>query len=151
MEAKNQTPPDLPLSGEEALCIPPDKGGLRGVGFLRYNKKLTTFARANRKNPTAAEIKMWNEVLRMRQFAHYKFLRQKPIANFIVDFYCSELRLVIEIDGDTHGKATAYDIERTRLLNARGLTVIRYTNEDVLGNIAGVYDDLAFQIPQNIP
>jgi len=121
------------------------------LGFLRYSKKLTTLARANRKNPTAAEIKMWNEVLRMRQFAHYKFLRQKPIANFIVDFYCSELHLVIEIDGDTHGEATAYDLERTRLLNARGLTVIRYTNEDVLGNIAGVYNDLALQIPQNIP
>jgi very-short-patch-repair endonuclease len=151
MEAKNQTPPDLPLSGEEAQSLPPDKGGLRGVGFLRYNKKLTALARENRKNPTAAEIKMWNEVLRMRQFAHHKFLRQKPIADFIVDFYCSELHLVIEIDGDTHGETNTYDLERTKLLNARGLTVIRYTNEDVLGNIAGVYHDLAFQIPQNIP
>jgi very-short-patch-repair endonuclease len=120
------------------------------LGFLRYNKNLTTLARENRKNPTAAEIKMWNEVLRMRQFAHHKFLRQKPIANFIVDFYCSELHLVIEIDGDTHGETSSYDLERTKLLNVRGLTVIRYTNEDVLKNIAGVYEDLALRIPQSI-
>lgn len=146
MGAKNQTPSGLPLSGEEALRFPHDKGGLRGVGFVRYNKNLTALARENRKNPTAAEIKMWSEVLRMRQFAHYKFLRQKPIASFIVDFYCSELHLVIEIDGDTHGETIAYDLERTKLLNARGLTVIRYTNEDVLKNIAGVYDDLARHI-----
>ena len=151
MEAKNQTPPGLPLSGEEALRLPPDKGGLRGVDFLPYNKKLTALARANRKNPTAAEIKMWYEMLRMRQFAHYKFLRQKPIAGFIVDFYCSELHLAIEIDGDTHGETITYDSERTKLLNARGLMVIRYTNEDVLKNIAGVYDDLARRIPQSIP
>ena len=84
----------------------------------------------------------------MRQFAHYKFLRQKPIANFIVDFYCSELHLVIEIDGDTHSETNAYDLERTKFLNAFGLTVIRYTNDDVLKNIAGVYDDLARRIPQ---
>ena len=120
------------------------------MGFLRYNKNLTALARENRKNPTAAEIKMWDEVLRMRQFAHHKFLRQEPIANFIVDFYCSELRLVIEIDGDTHGETITHDLERTKLLNARGLTVIRYTNEDVLKNIAGVYDDLALRILQGI-
>ena len=149
MEAKNQTPPGLPLSGEEALRLPPDKGGLRGGGFLRYNKKLTALARANRKNPTVAETKMWYEVLRMRQFAHYKFLRQKPIANFIVDFYCSELHLVIEIDGDTHGKTITYDLERTGFLNARGLAVVRYTNEDVLKNIAVVYDDLTRRISQS--
>jgi len=127
------------------------RGGREGLGFLSYNKNLTALARENRKNPTAAEIKMWTEVLRMRQFARYKFLRQEPIANFIVDFYCSELHLVIEIDGDTHGESITYDLERTKLLNARGLTVIRYTNEDILKNIAGVYDDLASRISQGIP
>jgi very-short-patch-repair endonuclease len=121
------------------------------LDFLHYNKKLTALARANRKNPTVAETKMWYEVLRNRQFAHYKFLRQKPIDSFIVDFYCSELHLVIEIDGDTHGETNTYDLERTKLLNARGLAVVRYTNEDVLKNIAGVYDDLTRLIPQSIP
>lgn len=151
MKAKNQPPSVPPCQGGSAEPPPLIRGGREGLGFLSYNKKLTTLARENRKNPTAAEIKMWYEVLRMRQFSHYKFLRQKPIANFIVDFYCSELHLVIEIDGDTHGETITYDFERTKLLNACGLTVIRYTNEDILKNIAGVYDDLVRRISQNIP
>jgi len=113
----------------------------RKPGFLPYNPKLTELARANRKNPTAAERKIWNEVLRLRQFADYKFLRQKPIDEFIVDFYCSSLKLVIEIDGDSHAEAVEYDAARTWILSGHGLT--RYTNHDVLHNISGVYDDLA--------
>jgi very-short-patch-repair endonuclease len=151
MKLPTPTPPGLPLSGEELAAPSPDKGRAgEGLGFLHYNKNLTVLARANRKNPTAAEKKMWNEILRMQQFAHYKFLRQKPIANFIVDFYCSELRLVIEIDGDSHGETAEYDLVRTNTLNACGLTVVRYTNEDVLKNIAGVYDDLAQRLPQDV-
>jgi len=112
------------------------------LGFLPYNSKLTELARANRKNPTAAEQKIWNEVLRLCQFADYKFLRQKPIDEFIVDFYCSSLRLVIEIDGDSHAEAVKYDAARTRILSNHGLKLIRYTNNDALHNISGVYDDL---------
>jgi len=119
----------------------PDKGRA-GEGFLPYNKGHTTLARKNRKNPTPAENKIWNDVLRMRQFASHKFLRQKPIGNYIVDFYCSELRLVIEIDGDGHAGNVEYDTERTHVLNALGLYVVRYTNGEVLHNIQGVYDDL---------
>ena len=99
---------------EGGLSSSPDKGrrgrGLETVEgsnrqreytFLPYNKKLIALARENRKNPNPAEIKIWSEVLRMRQFATLKFLRQKPIDNYIVDFYCSKLRLVIEIDGES--------------------------------------------------
>ena len=110
---------------------------------MPYDPKLTTLARANRKNPTPAEKKIWFEVLRSRQFAAYKFLRQKPINQFIVDFYCSSLRWVIEIDGDSHAEDPAYDIERTKILQSYGLNVIRYANRDVLNNTSGVYDDLA--------
>jgi very-short-patch-repair endonuclease len=113
-----------------------------GLGFLAYNPKLAELARANRKNPTAAERKIWNEVLRLRQFADHKFLRQKPIDDFVVDFYCSSLKLVIEIDGDSHAESVEYDAARTQTLGNHGLTVIRYTNHDVLHNISGVYDDL---------
>ena len=87
----------------------------------------------------------------MRQFAEYKFLRQKPIDNYIVDFYCSELRLVIEIDGDSHAEAVEYDAARTRVLEAFGLTVVRYSNDDVLRNIEGVYDDLWSKIQRLTP
>jgi very-short-patch-repair endonuclease len=116
------------------------------VGFLSYNKNLTDLARENRKNPTPAENKIWDEVLRMRQFADYKFLRQKPLGGYIVDFYCSKLRLVIEIDGDSHAESEEYDAERTKVLEALGLTVVRYNNDEVMQNIAGVYEDLSQRI-----
>ena len=123
--------------------------------FLPYNRKLTPLARENRKNPTPAEATFWNEVLRMRQFATFKFLRQKPIAGYIVDFYCSELQLIIEIDGDSHAETVEYDIERTKVLNSLGLTVVRYTNSEVLSNIPGVHENLSEIIagiqPPSIP
>jgi len=126
--------------------FPPDKGGLRGVGlssaFLPYNSTLTQLARENRKNPTPAESRIWHQVLRMRCFENYKFLRQKPIDNYIVDFYCSELHLVIEIDGDSHAEAVEYDAVRTSVLEALGLTVVRYTNHDIMHNLESVYEDL---------
>ena len=129
----------------------PDKGRA-GEGFafdstfLPYNKNLTALARKNRSNTTKAETRIWREILCMRQFVQYKFLRQKPIGGYIVDFYCSELRLVIEIDGDSHAETAEYDLERTRFLNALGLQVIRYTNDDIIQNIEGVYDDLKQRI-----
>src|SRR6266498_3345931 len=116
-----------PIEGspkEMAIAPSRDKGRAgEGLAFLPYNKNLVPLARENRKNPTKAELRMWNEVLRMRQFARYKFLRQKPIDNFIVDFYCSELRLVIEIDGDSHADTVEYDEERTKVLERYGLKV----------------------------
>jgi very-short-patch-repair endonuclease len=154
--AENLTPPSPPLTGWGLKSSSPGKGrrgrGLplasaeRAGGVLPYNKTLTERAREHRKNPTKAESKIWNEVLRMRQFADYKFLRQKPIDNYIVDFYCSELRLVIEIDGDSHAETVEYDAERTKVLQSLGLTVVRYTNDYVIQNIQGVYDDLSQRI-----
>ena len=120
----------------------------RGLGFIPYNKNLTALARENRKNPTAPESRMWNEVLRMRHFSDYKILRQKPIADFIVDFYCAELRLAIEIDGDSHAESVEYDAARTGALNAHGISVVRYTNDEVMKNLAGVYDDLVRRVAQ---
>ena len=114
--------------------------------YLPYNKTLTELARKNRKNPSKAESRMWDDILRMRKFSQHKFLRQKPIAGYIVDFYCSELCLVIEIDGNSHAETFEYDDERTKVLNSLGLFVIRYTNNDVLENIEGVCVDLMNQI-----
>ncbi|MDT8444798.1 MAG: DUF559 domain-containing protein, partial [Desulfuromonadales bacterium] len=59
---------------------------------------------------------------------------------------CSELRLVIEIDGESHAETVEYDSERTKFLNSLGLRVIRYTNDEVLNNLGGVYDDLMRQL-----
>jgi very-short-patch-repair endonuclease len=131
------------LAGSLGLAPSPDKGRAgEGFAFLPYNQNLTERARENRKNPTKAESKIWREILRMKQFADFKFLRQKPIDNYIVDFYCSELRLVIEVDGDSHVESVEYDALRTSILESLGLRVIRFTNADVLGNIEGVYEEL---------
>jgi|GEM_PF-581367 len=133
---EDQTLPDLPVSEEEQ----------KEFLYIPYNQKLTELARENRKNPTKAEQKMWNEVLRRKNFLDYKFHRQKPLDNFIADFYCSKLRLIIEIDGDSHTDKKEYDEIRTEILNQYGLTVVRYTNDEVLNNIEGVYDDLMEKI-----
>ncbi len=146
------------LSGGKGKAVfsssSPEKGRVGGVGkprgvskgFLPYNKTLTALARANRRNPTKAKSRMWNEVLRMRMLSDYKFLRQKPLGGYIVDFYCSELRLVIEIDVDSHAGAVEYDMARTEALNSLGLTVVRYTNQDVMNNIDVIAADLIRRI-----
>ncbi len=114
--------------------------------YQPYHDKLVALARVNRKNPTPAEHKMWSEILRRRQLTGFKFLRQKPIDGYIVDFYCAALAVVIEIDGDSHADKAEYDAERTRILNAYDLQVIRYTNDEVLFNPQGVYLHLMEQI-----
>ncbi len=104
---------------------------------LPYNPKLVERARDMRKHPTAAEKKLWYDFL--RTFKH-RVLRQRPIDNFIVDFYCAKLKLVIEIDGDTHSKdeQMEYDQARTSTLEGYGLKVIRFTNKEVLEDFEAV-------------
>ena len=121
-----------------------------GLKFLPYDKRQTALARENRRNPTPAKTLLWQKVLRGKQFEHYKFLRQKPIGDYIVDFYCAELRLVIEIDGDSHAGQIEYDAQRTRFLNGLGLQVIRYANRDVLHELPGLYDNLLTHLPSPI-
>jgi very-short-patch-repair endonuclease len=129
------------------LLSPPDKGGAGGVRerrkYLPYDKRLTILARQNRKTPTLAEHLIWTQVLSHRQFAKYKFHRQKPIGRYIADFYCAELKLVIEIDGHSHAEQADYDQQRTDFLNSLGLKVLRYTNGDVQHNLSSIFDDLA--------
>jgi very-short-patch-repair endonuclease len=114
--------------------------------YQPYQEHLVGLARSNRKNPTPAEQKMWSQILRGKQLMGFKFLRQKPIDGYIVDFYCASLGLVIEIDGDSHSDKAEYDAERTRILNAYGLSVIRYTNREILSNLNGVYQHLTTEI-----
>jgi very-short-patch-repair endonuclease len=110
--------------------------------YLPYKRKLTQLARKNRNNPSPAEKKIWYEVLCRKQFEGYKFTRQKPLGGYIVDFYCSKLQLVIEIDVDSHAENAEYDEVRTNILKQYGLKILRYTNRDVMNNIEGVYRDL---------
>ena len=126
------------------IQYPPEKGGQGG--YIAYDSTLTEKARENRKNPTPAENKLWFEVLQNKQLADLKFTRQKPLDRYIVDFYCSELLLAIEIDGDSHAEQADYDRQRTARLNQIGIDVIRYTNREVLNNPEGVCSDLLEKI-----
>ena len=98
---------------------------------IHYNPKLKQLARKLRNESTLSEILLWEE-LKTRKMLGYKFLRQKPIGNYIVDFYCSELKLVIEIDGDTHTEDTfEKDMIRQKWLESMGLTVLRFCDLEV--------------------
>ena len=101
-----------------------------------------------RQNMPPAERKLWEEYLRGFQ---YRVLRQRPIDQFIVDFYCPKLRLVIEVDGDSHCSedAQAYDLERTQRLQGYGLTVIRFTNHQVLYGFDAVCEAIARFLPRS--
>jgi very-short-patch-repair endonuclease len=114
--------------------------------YLPYDVALVPRAKELRKNMTAAEKKLWYGYLRTFRF---KVLRQRPIDHFIVDFYCPSLKLVIEIDGDSHftedGKAS--DQERTQILEGYGLKVLRFTNQNVMQNFKQVCTVIQSWIP----
>ena len=106
-----------------------------------YNKNLKNFARKLRKNMTEAEVRLWNQI-KGKQIANLQFYRQKPLGNYIVDFYCPAKKLVIEIDGGQHyenGKIIIEDENRERFLKkVLKLRVVRFTNTDVMKNMEGV-------------
>ncbi len=96
-------------------------------------------AKAMRRKMTPAELKLWNEV-RAHRLMGLSIRRQFEIANYIVDFACPLLKLVIELDGSQHGdeEIARRDARRTAFLEASGWTVIRFWNDDVLRDIDGV-------------
>jgi very-short-patch-repair endonuclease len=113
---------------------------------LSYNRKLVPRAKKLRQNMTPAEEKIWYGYLRTFKF---RVLRQRPIDHFIVDFYCPSLKLVIEIDGDSHftAEGQAYDQERTQKLETYGLRVVRFTNQQVFQEFKSVCEQLERWIP----
>lgn len=96
-------------------------------------------ARALRRNATEAEVALWQR-LRGRRLIGLKFRRQAPIERFIVDFYCPEKRLIVEVDGGQHTAES--DRARTERLEALGYKVIRFWNNDVLGNTLAVLETI---------
>ncbi len=110
---------------------------------MKLDPQLLEFEKTMRSNATDAENLMW-QLLRAKRFMNLKFRRQHVIAPYIVDFYSHELRLIIELDGGQHGTddGKEYDAVRTNFLEALGLKVARYWNNDVLGNIEVVLVDL---------
>ena len=113
---------------------------------LPYNRQLVETAKELRKNMTPAEKRLWSGYLRTFKF---RILRQKPINNFIVDFFCAQLKLVIEVDGESHftDEGKDYDWERTQILEGYGLKVLRFTNDEVLQDWEGVCRRIEESIP----
>ncbi|MGY3449346.1 very-short-patch-repair endonuclease [Bradyrhizobium sp. USDA 4353] len=89
---------------------------------------------------------MWR-LLRDRRFESYKFLRQAPVEQFILDFVCFEKRLIIEIDGSQHAD-NEKDIERDAILKAAGFRIVRYWNNDVLYNASAVQEDILAKLSE---
>ena len=99
----------------------------------------TNIARRLRRDSTDAERTLWSYV-RDRRLDGWKFKRQVPVAGYIVDFLCADAHLIVELDGGQHAVRAAADARRTEVLEAPGYLVLRFWNNDVLGNIDGVLE-----------
>jgi very-short-patch-repair endonuclease len=104
--------------------------------FIRYNPKLKTTARMLRKQSTLAETLLWNE-LKGKKLLGCDFHRQKPIGNYIVDFFCPRLKLAIEIDGASHSGRTQEDMKRQKELESLGIRFLRFQDIEVKQDHSG--------------
>ena len=104
--------------------------------IIPYNPKLKEFARQLRKNSTLAEVLLW-EKIKQRAFG-VQFHRQVPLLDFIVDFYCHELKLAIEIDGNSHLYRYEHDSKRQGELEKKGVKFIRFSDKDIKNNMFSV-------------
>ena len=108
--------------------------------IIPYNKNLKFRSRDLRNKSTVSEVILWNN-LKRKQLG-FQFLRQKPINNYIVDFYCKELKLAIELDGSSHDNKREDDSFRQGQLESFGITFLRFSNNRVLNNIEGVLAEI---------
>ncbi len=106
-------------------------------------------AQQMRRLPTPAEAKLWTH-LRAGCLYGLHFRRQQVIDGFIVDFYCHAAGLVVELDGAVHDKQADYDAERTRILEERGLHILRFTNSEVEKDCAAVLREIAKSVTYHL-
>ena len=118
--------------------------------IIPYNPELKQLARDLRKNMTLPEVLLWNE-LRNKSMLGFDFDRQRPVGNYIVDFYCKDLLLAIEIDGDTHIYRYDYDDERQKELERLGVRFLRFDDIEVKKNMSNVLRVIADWIERNKP
>ena len=117
---------------------------------LPYNSDLKERARELRKAGNLPEVVFW-KVVKNKQIFGLDFDRQKIIGNFIVDFYCTKLALIIEIDGSSHDEKYEYDMEREVYLRSLGLKILRFTVRDVMDNLSWVVEYLKEYILREYP
>ncbi len=126
----------------------------RGVGvrenYPKIPEALLSYARELRKNSTDVEQLLWH-LLRSRQLFDHKFRRQHPLGSYILDFYCHEKKLAIELDGGQHAEDAQFkhDEIRSAWLKARGITELRFWNNDVLANTEGVFQVIFDSLEKN--
>ena len=130
------------------LSPPLEKGGrgdlkIRQATMLPYNNKLKPFSRSLRRDMTDAEKLLWSKI-RRKQLKGYQFYRQKIIGNYIADFYCPKLKLDIEVDGTQHYSDEGRENDRIRenYMTGEGITVIRFSDRDVLKNLEAVLEEI---------
>jgi len=115
---------------------------------VNYNKNLVKRAKVMSREMTNAEKQIWFDLLSKKQLLGLKFIKQKIVFNYILDFYCSELVLAIEIDGESHVTKLDYDKVRDDFIQSCGIKVVRLSNSDVLNNLAGVREFLVRKIEE---
>ena len=147
---RSPLPQPLPPAGGEPVALNgenrpppqthplPQAGGDRGEGPRPFREnRPTRQARELRLNPTDAERRLWRALSR-RQVAGARFNRQVPVGPYIADFAARSEKLIVAVDGGQHDAQAAYDEARTHYLATQGWRVIRFWNNDVLGNLEGV-------------
>lgn len=116
--------------------------------IIPYNPKLKEYARKLRNNSTYTEVQLWN-YLKKKQLRGYDFDRQKPIDKYIVDFYCKDLMLAIEVDGESHYGNTNKDKKKDKRLNELGVTVLRFDDLDIVYELDKVLEKIENWIDEN--
>jgi very-short-patch-repair endonuclease len=111
---------------------------------INYNPQLNARSKQMSREMTKAECHIWFNLLSKKQLDGYKFIKQKIVYNYILDFYCSELLLAIEIDGDTHN--IEYDKVRDDFVASLGIQTLRFSNQDVFNNLEGVKQEILHKI-----
>jgi very-short-patch-repair endonuclease len=118
--------------------------------IIPYNSELKELAKELRRNMTLSEVLLWNE-LKQSKMLGFDFDRQRPIGNYIVDFYCKDLSLAIEIDGDTHIYKYDYDKDRQKELEKLGIRFLRFEDIEVKKNMLNVLRVIEDWIEKNKP
>jgi len=116
--------------------------------IISYNPRLKEYARYLRRNMTLAEVLLWKR-LKGRQLKGYDFDRQKPIGEFIVDFYCKDLQLAIEVDGRSHDFKPDKDAERQDILEKLGVRFLRFWDHDVKKDMRAVLNTIESWIDEH--
>ncbi len=116
--------------------------------IIHYNPKLKQLARNLRNHSTLSEVLLWN-YLKNKRIRGYDWHRQKPIDNYIVDFYCPELMLAVEIDGATHDTKEKYDEARIKKLESLDISVLVFLDRDIKQEMNAVLERIEDWIDSN--